>query len=209
MELQSAERRVAKVPTASGRNTFAKAKKFLGLAVWLLRLLPKGIVYALWNVSNLSAGSPGIALRYCIAKRLAKQLGDNVLFGQWTTIRGWDNLAIGSNVSIHSGCYIDAIGGIRICDNVSIAHHSSLLSFDHTWRDHSQPIKYNPVELAPVTIQDDVWIGCGCRILSGITIHARSVVAAGCVLTSSVPPGSLVAGVPGRVIKDIGSKCTN
>jgi acetyltransferase-like isoleucine patch superfamily enzyme len=49
------------------------------------------------------------------------------------------------------------------------------------------------------TIEDDVMIGGGCTIIAGVTIGARSFIAAGAVVTGDVPPGSLVIGVPGRV----------
>ncbi len=51
-----------------------------------------------------------------------------------------------------------------------------------------------------VVIEDDVWIGCNATILKGVTIGTGSVVAAGAVVTKSVPPYSIVAGVPARVV---------
>lgn len=54
---------------------------------------------------------------------------------------------------------------------------------------------------APITIQDDVFIGMNCLILKGVTIGARSVVGAGSVVTRDVPPGAIVAGNPAFVIR--------
>lgn len=54
---------------------------------------------------------------------------------------------------------------------------------------------------APIKIGDNVWIGIGATILSGVTIGEGSVVAAGAVVNKDVPPKSLVAGVPARVIR--------
>lgn len=53
----------------------------------------------------------------------------------------------------------------------------------------------------PITIEDDVWIGGNVCICQGVTIGARSVVAAGSVVTSDVPPDTLVGGTPAKVIK--------
>jgi acetyltransferase-like isoleucine patch superfamily enzyme len=54
-----------------------------------------------------------------------------------------------------------------------------------------------------VTIEDECWIGALSVILDGVTVGYRSVVAAGSVVTHDVPPHSVVAGVPARVIRDL------
>jgi acetyltransferase-like isoleucine patch superfamily enzyme len=57
-----------------------------------------------------------------------------------------------------------------------------------------------PVRFAPVKIGDDVWIGARAVILPGVTIGSRCVVAAGAVVKSDVPDGTIVAGVPARPV---------
>ena len=52
-----------------------------------------------------------------------------------------------------------------------------------------------------IVLQDDVWIGCNCTIMSGVTIGQGAVVAAGAVVTRDVPPYAIVGGVPAKVIK--------
>jgi acetyltransferase-like isoleucine patch superfamily enzyme len=59
------------------------------------------------------------------------------------------------------------------------------------------------VSTSAVVIEDDIWIGANAVILPGLTIGHHSVVAAGAVVTKDVPPHSLVAGVPAKVIKQI------
>lgn len=55
----------------------------------------------------------------------------------------------------------------------------------------------------PITVEDEVWIGAGAIILSGVTVGRGAVVAAGAVVTKNVPPMTLAAGVPAKVIKKI------
>lgn len=59
------------------------------------------------------------------------------------------------------------------------------------------------VQSAPVTIEDDVWIGANCIILKGVTIGARSIIGAGSVVTKSIPADCIAAGNPCRVIRGL------
>ena len=59
------------------------------------------------------------------------------------------------------------------------------------------------VQSAPVTIEDDVWIGANCIILKGVTIGARSVIGAGSVVTKSIPADCIAAGNPCRIVKSL------
>jgi len=59
------------------------------------------------------------------------------------------------------------------------------------------------IQSAPITIEDDVWIGANCIILKGVTIGARTVIGAGSVVTKSIPSDSIAAGNPCRVIKTL------
>jgi acetyltransferase-like isoleucine patch superfamily enzyme len=166
-----------------------------------LYILPKFLVNWLWIFSDLFPSIFGLGFRYVLALRLAKCIGKNVFFGRGVEIKSWENLEIGSNVSIHKDCYIDASGGLQIGNDVSIAHNSSILTFEHTWDIQTQPIRSNPIKLSFVKINDDVWIGCGCRILSGVTIKTRTIVAAGAVVTKDIESNTIVGGVPAKLIK--------
>jgi len=156
-----------------------------------------------WSLSVLSRGRLGILLRYCIAKKLARSCGDCVYFGHNVTIRYWDRLHIGSNVSIHTNSWIDAYGFVTIGDNVAIAHNTSVISTNHGWGVESIPIKENPCSASPIVIDDDVWIGCGCRILAGVRIGGRSVIGAGAVVANDIPAHSLALGIPAKVVRSI------
>lgn len=169
----------------------------------LFRILPSFVVVFFWDLTSPFGGKVAIFLRYCLLARRAKNFGLNIYFGRTVTVKNTQGLSVGNNVSIHDACYLDAVGGLNIGNNVSIAHQTSIITFNHTWEDVTQPIKYNPIQTASVVISDDVWVGCGVRIMPGVTIGKRAVIAAGSVVTRDVPAGVIVAGVPARIIKEI------
>lgn len=187
----------------TGRERFAKYRAILNIMVLFSRILPRSIISLIWRPLDILPGNLGVAVRYIILKRLLQDCGENIFIGPFVEIKGWDSIEIGDNVSIHSGCYIDGSGGLKIGNNTSIAHQSSILTFEHTWSNIEVPIKYNPLKKSIVSIGDDVWIGCGVRILSGTIINKRSILAAGAVVNKTVESNTLVGGIPAKKIKDL------
>lgn len=59
------------------------------------------------------------------------------------------------------------------------------------------------IQSAPITIEDDVWVGANCIILKGVTIGARSVIGAGSIVTRDIPSDCIAAGTPAKVIKSL------
>lgn len=145
----------------------------------------------------------GVILRYYSYRKKFKRCGTNVTIHKNVFIHHPQNIQVGDNVSIHPLCYIDGEGGIEIGSNVSIAHNSTIMSSNHSWSKKEVPIKYCPKTYGRVTIGDDVWIGCGVRVMAGVNIGSRCVIAAGAVVTKDCSPNSLYAGVPARKIKDL------
>lgn len=186
----------------NGRRKFRVFKMAIDIAVCATALFPQCFCVFLWDVTSAFRQLPFIGLRYVLLKRLCKQIGDNVRIGTGVIICAWDRLELGNNVSLHDGCYVDASGGIKIGNDVSIAHQTSILSSNHSWGDPLLPIKYNAIILEPVQIMDDVWVGCGCRILAGVSIGARSVVAAGAVVTKPISGDGIYGGIPTKKIKE-------
>jgi acetyltransferase-like isoleucine patch superfamily enzyme len=187
----------------SGREKFQNFKFFISVITALFKALPKSFLLFIWNSILPFNGLLPKALRYCMLKAKAKSVGDNVSIGANTYIKYWDRFTCGNNVSIHEFCMIDCDGGISIGNDVSIAHGTSLISANHTWNDQRVPIKYNPLTKLGIQIKDDVWVGAGVRILDGITVNSRSVIAAGAVVNKDVLPNCIVGGIPAKMIKSI------
>lgn len=93
------------------------------------------------------------------------------------------------------------IGPVHIGSHVHLAQNITVSGLNHSYEDISRYIHQQPVSTALIIIEDDVWIGSNCTIVAGVTIHNHTVIAAGSIVTKSVPPYSVVAGNPARVIK--------
>ena len=101
------------------------------------------------------------------------------------------------------GLHNTIIGPVDIGSHVNLAQGITVTALNHNFSDANKRIDEQGVSTSPVTIEDDVWIGANAVILPGVTIGEHCVVAAGAVVTKDVPPHSLVAGVPAKVIKKI------
>lgn len=189
--------------TRRGREQFYRYQWLLRFITLIFRYFPKIILRILWSLLDFGSGRFSIGLRYAILNNLSAKFGDVISVGPCVSILHPENLTLGSNISIHKGCYIDAKGEIDIGDNVSIAHQTSLLSFEHTWEDSDTPIRDNPILRKKIVIENDVWIGCGVRILAGVHIGERSVVAAGAVVTRDLKGHAVYGGIPVRKIKEM------
>lgn len=187
----------------TGRNQFKRYKPIITLIIFIFKLFGQRINNILLSLFRNTNGKLGLFLRYVFVKNLAKELGDNVSIHPNIFLFNLQNITIGSNVSIHPMCYIEGAGGIQIGNDVSIAHNTSLISTNHTWDDQDISIKYNPETYSKILIEEDVWIGCGVRILAGVRVYSRTVVAAGAVVSKSCDGSSIIGGVPAKVIKRI------
>lgn len=93
------------------------------------------------------------------------------------------------------------IGPARIGNDVRLAQNVVLSGLNHNYQDIDTPIHVQGVSTAPIVIEDESWIGANAVIVPGVTIGKHSIVAAGSVVTSDVPPFSVVGGNPARPIK--------
>ena len=111
------------------------------------------------------------------------------------------DVMIGDHTRI--GLHNTIIGPVLIGNHVNLAQGITVTALNHNFEDSEKRIDEQGVSTSAVTIEDDIWIGANAVVLPGVTIGHHSVVAAGAVVTKDVPPHSLVAGVPAKVIKQI------
>lgn len=109
------------------------------------------------------------------------------------------NITIGKGCWIQQGCTFFGRGGITLGEGVFIAPKVNLITINHDPNPDNRSATYG----RPIVIEDKVWIGINSTILPGVTIGYGSIVGANSVVTRSVPPMTVVAGNPAKVIKEI------
>jgi acetyltransferase-like isoleucine patch superfamily enzyme len=112
------------------------------------------------------------------------------------------SIEIGEEAHIQPGCHLHSqLSRIRIGRRAEIAANCAFYNYNHGCAPHrlivSQPLESR----GDVVVGDDAWLGHGVIVLHGVTIGEGAVIGAGSVVTSDIPPMSVAAGVPARVLR--------
>ncbi|MEW6102532.1 MAG: acyltransferase [bacterium] len=131
-------------------------------------------------------------------------IGRNSTIGNNTYISsGYEGyVIIGENTNIGSNSQIYGEGsGVKIGNDVLIAGQSFIVTVQHIFDDIEKPIFVQGSLCKKIIIKNNVWIGANVKILGGVTIEEGSIIGAGSVVTESIPPFSIVVGIPAKVVK--------
>jgi acetyltransferase-like isoleucine patch superfamily enzyme len=120
----------------------------------------------------------------------------------WLSCAGVGFFKLGEYTYIGPNAVMGASGGITIGCHVRIGPNLTITAENHRFDDPSLRIDQQGVTRQGVVIEDDCWIGGRATILDGVRIGCGSVVGAGAVVCESIPPFSVVVGVPARVIRE-------
>lgn len=110
-------------------------------------------------------------------------------------------LTIGPRTLVNFGCSLVALERLEIGPDCHVGPYTMMLDNDFHYVEPERRLERPPSR--PIVIGRNVWVGARSIIMSGVTVGDDSCVAAGSVVTKSVPPRSLVGGVPARVIKEL------
>ena len=106
-------------------------------------------------------------------------------------------LEVGKDSTINFGCYLDNRRGIKIGDNVGIAHNTKIYTLGH-----NIDSPYFETKGAPVVIENDVFVFANVLIMPGVTIHRGAIVLPGSVVTKDVEEFAVVGGNPAKYIRE-------
>ncbi|HEY4923967.1 MAG TPA: sugar O-acetyltransferase [Roseiarcus sp.] len=139
-------------------------------------------------------------VRALFSELIGKQVDDSFLLIPPFYTTGGPDIRVGRNVFVNQNCTFYDLGGLDIADDVLIGPNVSLITSGHPL----EPSRRRAFTVAkPIVIERNVWIAAGATIIGGVTVGENSVVAAGAVVTKSVPPNMLVGGNPARIIRSI------
>ena len=126
------------------------------------------------------------------------EIGDNCYIGHHTHIRSARNIRIGNNVLISHGCNIIDTNAHEENHLERAQTYLDILSLGHPKKDYN-------VRTASIVIENYAWLSYNVSVLKGVRIGEGAIIAAGSVVTRDVPPFTLVAGNPAKVIKKLNS----
>lgn len=130
-------------------------------------------------------------------------VGDRVRFCRLVelSVPKGGNLSIGASSVLSRGCLISCHQSISIGSNVMIAEFVFIHDNDHGFSNTHLPMMEQPISTSEIEIEDDVWLAANCIILKRSRIRSGSIIAAGAIVNRSFSEGSIIGGIPGRVIR--------
>ncbi len=134
------------------------------------------------------------------------EVGEGVLFepGVWITAPGEARVRIGEGSFLNRNVMVAAQELVEIGSHCMLANGCFVSDASHRFDDPALPVTWQGFETkGPTRIGDNCWLGAGVAVTSGVTIGERCVVGSNSVVTRDIPPYSIAAGAPARVLRAI------
>ncbi|HEV7207077.1 MAG TPA: acyltransferase [Jatrophihabitans sp.] len=133
------------------------------------------------------------------------EIGPHAYFepGVWIT-SDTGRISIGGGALLNLNVMVAAVERVEIGAHCMLANGCVVTDGDHRFDDPDTPVPWQGFTTkGPVVIGDNVWLGAHAVVTSGVTIGRRSVIGANSVVTTDIPPFSVAAGAPARVLRTI------
>ncbi|MGZ6641354.1 MAG: acyltransferase [Solirubrobacteraceae bacterium] len=134
------------------------------------------------------------------------EIGPHVLLepGVWITAPGQARVRIGEGTFLNLGVMVASTALVEIGPHCMLANGCFVTDGNHRFDDPDVPVTWQGfTSKGPTRIGDNTWLGANVVVTSGVTIGRRCVIGANSVVTADVPPGSIAAGAPARVLRSI------
>jgi acetyltransferase-like isoleucine patch superfamily enzyme len=131
-------------------------------------------------------------------------IGEHVLLEPNVWLTGSGHIHIGDGTFLNLGVQVAAVDRVTIGAHCMFANGCFVTDGNHRFDDLDRPITWQGFTTkGPTTVGDNVWCGANVVITSGVTVGERCVVGANSVVTRDLPPYSIAAGAPARVLREI------
>ena len=134
------------------------------------------------------------------------EVGEGTLFEPhvWLTAPGDARIRIGAGVFLNIGVMVAAVELVEIGDHCMFANGCFVTDASHRFDDPGKPVPWQGfTSKGPTRVGDNVWCGANVVITSGVTLGERCVIGANSVVTHDLPPRSIAAGAPAKVLREI------
>lgn len=134
------------------------------------------------------------------------QIGPHTLLEPhvWITAPGSARIRIGSGTYLNLGVMVAALELVEIGDHCMFANGCFISDGNHRFDDPDMPVPWQGFDSrGPTRVGDNVWCGANVVITNGVQIGERSVIGANSVVTTDIPPFSVAAGAPARMLRKI------
>jgi acetyltransferase-like isoleucine patch superfamily enzyme len=122
----------------------------------------------------------------------------------WITAPGSARIRIGGGTFLNLGVMVAAAERVDIGDHCMFANGCFITDSDHRFDDPHRPVPWQGFTTqGPTRVGDNVWCGANVVITSGVSVGERCVIGANSVVTTDIPPFSVAAGSPARVLRTI------
>lgn len=142
-----------------------------------------------------------IRLRGFFYSFFIKSCGKNFTVGRDVTLLNPYNLYIGDNVYIAKGCWLNAMGGISLDNEVVLGPYVVMSSLQHTFKNYS--VQQGGSIAGPINIGRGTWIASHASVKCNVSVGRGNLIAANTFVNSNTPDYKIIGGVPGRVIGDV------
>ena len=134
------------------------------------------------------------------------QVGANAFFEPdvWITLSDDATISIGEGTFLNIAVMVAAMDRVEIGAHCMLANGCFVTDANHRFDDPETPITWQGfTSKGPTTIGDNVWLGANVVVTSGVTIGERCVIGANSVVTQDIPPYSIAAGAPAKVLRAV------
>lgn len=175
----------------------------------------KGVIYSKWVCRRF--GFERVSWRYPVNRIHGEnyiKIKAHTCFGKFAVVTAWNtymgetftpNISIGSNCNFGDYLHLTCIDRISIGNNVLTGRWVTISDNGHGKSTINSlivpPLKRSLYSKGPISIGENVWIGDKVSVLAGVTIGEGAIIAANSVVTKDVPPFSIAAGNPAKIVK--------